>query len=207
MLLVVALKLEKTAPRISVAVATETAFGMGTVGACSRSGAGAGARRAYPMADPEQLALLKSGVQPWNGWRGHNLYEKIDLTEANLAGADLNEANLSRAIMSRADLSRARLHWANLSEANLTRADLRWANLSGAHLSRASLNRAKLGETLLIDLDLGTTKGLDTSSSCAMPRSRSSISFLRILLTRKPCALALMTLSRVSLLSWTVSIT
>jgi hypothetical protein len=51
------------------------------------------------MANQEQLALLKSGVEKWNEWRESNR-EKIRLNDANLSGADLSGAkgvNLSKA--------------------------------------------------------------------------------------------------------------
>lgn len=97
------------------------------------------------MANAEQLALLKAGVEGWNTWRGMNPEEKIDLTVADLRGADLSEANLSGANLRGADLIRANLRGANLyradlSQANLTMADLIEADLRGACLLKATLS-------------------------------------------------------------------
>jgi uncharacterized protein YjbI with pentapeptide repeats len=58
-------------------------------------------------------------------------YQRLDLSYANLAGADLNGAHLEKA---------------RLLHINLHKADLREAHLSGADLSHANLERASLGE-------------------------------------------------------------
>ena len=73
----------------------------------------------------------------------------VDLSGANLNGADLREANLegtnlSKANLFQADLRIANLQGANLREANLFKADLRVADLRGANLSQADLGGAYL---------------------------------------------------------------
>ena len=45
------------------------------------------------MVDKEQLERLKQGVEGWNAWREEHPDIKIDLKEADLAGANLTEAN------------------------------------------------------------------------------------------------------------------
>jgi hypothetical protein len=98
---------------------------------------------------------------------------RIDLTAANLSGANLHEvrsggpfsgADLSGAILWWADLSHAVLHRVDLSGADLmgallTGALLDFANLTGAHLRNANLTQAGLGsarltEAVLTDADL-----------------------------------------------------
>jgi uncharacterized protein YjbI with pentapeptide repeats len=96
------------------------------------------------MANAQQLALLKAGIEGWNTWRGMNPEEKIDLTVADLRGADLSEANLSGANLRGADLIRANLQGANLYRADLTQANLTIANLIGADLRGACLLKANL---------------------------------------------------------------
>jgi uncharacterized protein YjbI with pentapeptide repeats len=106
------------------------------------------------MANPEQLAKLKEGVEAWNKWRKDNPEIKRDLTEANLTEtnltevdlrkADLGYASLTRAVLERADLTEANLFGANLRKANLRRADLRKANLRKADLAEANLEAANL---------------------------------------------------------------
>ena len=63
-----------------------------------------------------------------------------DLSGANLRGADLRYVNLSDADLSGADLRYINLSDADLSGANLRGADPRYANLSGANLSGAKYN-------------------------------------------------------------------
>jgi len=47
------------------------------------------------MANEEQLAILRQGVEVWNEWRTENLDVEVDLSGANLSGADLARADLS----------------------------------------------------------------------------------------------------------------
>jgi hypothetical protein len=121
------------------------------------------------VADQEQLAILKQGVEVWNKWqrdnpsveidlRNANLRETIlpganlwnayftvaDLTKANLNGANLTKADLYGANLREANLRETILPGANLSEADLTGADLPGADLSGAYLYGANLTRADL---------------------------------------------------------------
>lgn len=94
----------------------------------------------------------------------HAELNKADLTYADLSGADLTSAdltsaNLSRALvveadLSGADLTDARVDLANLGGANLTGTGLVHVDLSGANVSRANLTRA-----ILIESDL-TSAGL-----------------------------------------------
>ncbi|MCL1469500.1 pentapeptide repeat-containing protein [Argonema antarcticum] len=136
------------------------------------------------MANEQQLALLKKGVNVWNEWReknpetrpdlreaelqkedlgGVNLMEadlrSCDLSGANLMGAtlrfcDLRGANLSQAYLSNADFSEANLCEANLSEAYLFEANLSRVNLNGADLQWAYLGQADLSGTYAIEANL-----------------------------------------------------
>ncbi len=117
------------------------------------------------MSNPEHLAILKQGVNPWNKWR-HNNNESVvpdlshadlrgaNLSEAYLLGADLREANLRGVNLCRADLSLADLREANLSEADLGSANLGSAHLTEADLTGADLHDAYLGGTELIRANL-----------------------------------------------------
>jgi hypothetical protein len=106
------------------------------------------------MADPQQLGLLKRGVEAWNAWRAQHPDVTIDLTGADLADANLQSAHLNHAQLDGADLTKARLFGAQLvgaklNAARLVDADLGWANLSEASLLTADLSGADLNSALL----------------------------------------------------------
>jgi uncharacterized protein YjbI with pentapeptide repeats len=111
------------------------------------------------MANQEQLALLRRGIEGWNQWRNEHAARQLDLSGADLSHAHLSQANLKGADLNGADLSgadlyRANLSLAHLSEANLTEAILFGADLSRAKLSEATLSRAQLSEAKLFGADL-----------------------------------------------------
>ena len=106
------------------------------------------------MANKKHLQIIKQGTDAWDRWREKNLEVKPDLSEANLSGENLGQAELSGANLSRADLRKANLGGANLNWAELTGANLAGADLSGAYLSRADLKWANLAEAKLAGADL-----------------------------------------------------
>jgi uncharacterized protein YjbI with pentapeptide repeats len=139
------------------------------------------------MANPEQLKILKQGVNAWNEWRRGNRGMNPDLKGANLStvnlhgaylrradliGADLSDANLYGADFTGADLSGALLNQTALTEANLSRVELCGADLSGADLGGTDLRGADLDNsdfagvlaygTVFGDNDLSRVKGLET---------------------------------------------
>ena len=67
------------------------------------------------MANEEQLAHLKQGIDYWNAWRQENDSIKIDLREADLRGAALHEANLAGVRLIGAQLVETNLESANLT--------------------------------------------------------------------------------------------
>ena len=131
------------------------------------------------MANEEQVAILKQGVEVWNEWRYQNpdavvnlwrvdlsqadlvgpiLWntneERVNLTDANLTDANLWDANLLGAYMNGADLTGADLRGAKLSGADLTGADLSDADLTRANLTRANLTKADLSDADLTGAEL-----------------------------------------------------
>ena len=98
-------------------------------------------------------AILFGGFGPVIGWllsERLGVVDRIDLSGAdlvgaNLRGADLVGANLRRAYLRDADLVGADLRDADLVGANLRDADLRGADLRGANLRDADLRGANLG--------------------------------------------------------------
>ncbi|MFC8678057.1 pentapeptide repeat-containing protein [Streptomyces griseorubiginosus] len=79
---------------------------------------------------------------------------RLNLSGADLTGADLTRATLSGADLTGADLTRATLSGADLTDADLTRANLTRANLSGADLTGADLYSTILREADLTGADL-----------------------------------------------------
>ena len=86
----------------------------------------------------------------------------IDLTGANLAGADLTSALLVRVDFTGTDLAHAYLYGADLSGARFVRADLTGAALSGTRLTDADLTRARLTDA---DLYGAALSGADLSGA------------------------------------------
>ena len=142
------------------------------------------------MANQEQLAILKQGVEVWNKWRQES-DSIIDLTDADLRpyplqGIDFSDAylirtNLSQVDMSAAYLDGARLRGANcsksnfsdvnfsevafdnanLTEANLTNGSYYGARFKSTVLEGANLSGSLLGETIFFDVNLSQVSGLE----------------------------------------------
>jgi len=70
--------------------------------------------------------------------------KKVDLSDADLRGANLEDAYLNGANIKGADLSDTDLHYANLSNADLSCSNLRGTDLYGANLRGANLRSADL---------------------------------------------------------------
>ncbi|MCB0565405.1 MAG: pentapeptide repeat-containing protein [Phaeodactylibacter sp.] len=79
----------------------------------------------------------------------------IMLQGADLAHANLQEANLWGAYLQEADLVQAKLQGAFLANAKLQKANLLFVNLHGANLKYANLQKAKLVGTNLQEANLG----------------------------------------------------
>ena len=101
------------------------------------------------MANQEQLAILKRGVEAWNMWRQENSTTKVDLSGAVLSGKNLTGIDFRDAHLTRADFREANLQGARLTLANLSR-----AALIGASLNRANLKETRLAHTIVMNADL-----------------------------------------------------
>ena len=116
------------------------------------------------MANPEHLRALAQGVQAWNAWRKQQPGVLVDLTEADLSGAELPGVDFSRANLLSVNLSNANLSGAkfgnaflllaNLAEARLHDAELYRTVLEGVDLSKADLSYAKLMKAYLLGANL-----------------------------------------------------
>lgn len=109
---------------------------------------------------------------------------RIDLSHANLRGADFSGADLSLANLGGADLTGARLtsarlygaylqnavlRGAKLNGSRLQRADLRWANLDLAQLRGANLSGSKLFKARVTDYQLSQAVSL---AGAVLPNGR-----------------------------------
>ena len=121
------------------------------------------------MANPEHIQWLLEGVDAWNARRintpfvpdlsgvdvvakfqeagqmrsdGRALLGKLDLSEANLKGANLAEADLTLSDLSGADLTESVLALSDLTAASLAGANFTGAELFQADLSGVDLNGA-----------------------------------------------------------------
>lgn len=94
------------------------------------------------MADADQVALLRSGIPGWNGWRAQHAGVSPDLSGASLRGFDLAGADLSGVDLRQADLRGAALRGARLTG----------ARLDGANLFKAVLKDADLQGAVLLDV-------------------------------------------------------
>ena len=109
------------------------------------------------MANEEQLEAAKQGSKVWNRWREENDGIDYDLTGADLRNVDLHRANLSCL-----DLSGVDFRYANLFEAQLYGSGLFEVNFSGAILVDSDFENVIMEGTILGNLDLSKTMGLDT---------------------------------------------
>jgi len=109
------------------------------------------------MANEEQLAILRQGVDVWNEWRKENGTTKVDLSGAILSGTNLNGVDFGDARLTRVDFREANLQKARLSLANLSK-----ASLIGVSLKQAVLKEARLAHTIIMNSDL---RDVDLSSA------------------------------------------
>jgi hypothetical protein len=116
------------------------------------------------MANPEDLEILKQGIEVWEIWREEyphiipdlsNVdFERADLRGVNFEEVILSNTNFTEADLSEANLTGAKLVGANLSDANFEGTVFVGANLKGADLSGANLLGANLSNTNLSGANL-----------------------------------------------------
>ena len=124
------------------------------------------------MANEEQLAILKQGVDVWNRWREEYHDVKIDLRCVDLPEMDLRNGNFIGIDISNANFEKGNLGKASLRGAYLFNANFKEANLSGTNLSKATLSRADLTDANLSKSDIYEA---DFNKAC-LKRSDLSIS-------------------------------
>jgi uncharacterized protein YjbI with pentapeptide repeats len=109
-------------------------------------------------------------------------FSDVDLSGINLNGCDISFANFSSVRLKRAEFRKARMLGANLSgadlwganlfqatatsvdlsSADLTHAELRHVDFTESNFSNADVTYAWMGHTILDEVDLSNTRGLDT---------------------------------------------
>jgi uncharacterized protein YjbI with pentapeptide repeats len=101
------------------------------------------------MANEEQLAILKQGIETWNQWRKEQSSLKVDLSGADLSGVDLAGIDFRDARLTRVDFRESNLQRTRFSLSNLSR-----ASLIGASLNQANLKETRLSSAIVINADL-----------------------------------------------------
>ncbi len=147
------------------------------------------------MANEEQLAILKQGVQVWNEWRINNSLVRPDLVGANLSGMVLIDVNIANTILIKqdpvwaelkptpsgyvrrvdlikgqfrgVDFSKTDLRDVNLVGATLARANLSDANIAGAHLTATPLIKADIRRAKLNGTNLVAAQLIEADLSGA----------------------------------------
>ena len=104
-----------------------------------------------------QIAWLRRSARFVSWAMRQGLVPMLPMSEADLRGADLYEANLRGADLRGADLYGAVLRWADLSRADLRGAVLRWADLREADLREADLYGADLYGAIGLETAIGYT--------------------------------------------------
>lgn len=112
------------------------------------------------MANKKQVEIINKGRADWDVWREKNPDAQIDLSKAQLNGANLIKAPLQGANLREADLFNAELMGTNFQGSDLSGANLCTADLTSANLRGATLCGAKFWGTKVVTVDLSETKGL-----------------------------------------------
>jgi hypothetical protein len=125
------------------------------------------------MADPEHLALVRSGVDNLNEFCRQNENVALDLEGADFSGMKLQNvrlqaAKLAGANFEGADLRNARFNSGDLRDVNFRDADLRGASLHRANITGADLRGAKFD-----------TLGLGGQRMCISPESFKDVRWER----------------------------
>lgn len=110
------------------------------------------------MADPEHVALVRSGTEAVNAFAAEHDKASLDLTGAELRGIGLPGAELKGAKLRGADLRDADLRKTSLNSADLRDCDLRGADLRASNMHRTTLAGADLRGAKLDAIGVGNQR-------------------------------------------------
>lgn len=123
------------------------------------------------MANEEQLAILRQGVDVWNAWQLAQ-HDPIDLSGADLRRLTLDGVNFAHADLHGADLSDTHLIDANMKAADcsgatfertlMRGADLNSTNFTDARMRNAVLSRGRIIETNFTNAQLNSASFAET---------------------------------------------
>src|SRR3989338_6846226 len=128
------------------------------------------------MANPDHVKLLSNCQIAIAQWRSDHTEQWLDLSEADLHGANLAGLNLTYADFRKADLSGANLSGAELAFAKFEDAKLVGANFSDTFMMFSDLSRANLNSAVF--------DGANLTDAILEECSFGSASFNKTVLTR-----------------------
>ena len=91
------------------------------------------------MANQEQLAILKQGVQAWNDWRKNNQKIQPDLSNTDFRGAELDFIDFSNTNLMNINFSKSKLSYAKFRDASIGKTNFNQAILIKADFSFVNL--------------------------------------------------------------------
>jgi|GEM_PF-3393746 len=115
------------------------------------------------MANIEQIKILCDGVKTWNDyWARSDAIPDlthIEIRNANLQGAQLNDCDFDGSTFSNVDLrnsnlQHARLNGINVSRSSFENAQLQWVELKGSDFKRVCFRNAKLNDAEAFELKI-----------------------------------------------------
>lgn len=95
--------------------------------------------------------VIKKGGRAWNAWKSRHTDIHADLSNLDLRGVDLSDADLAYTTLCGSKFRRANLRNALIADADLSGADFSGADLSRARLYESSLRNCKFRKAILSD--------------------------------------------------------
>lgn len=137
----------------------------------------AGRGRAFSMANPKHLEIIRKGVKAVREWRKHHPEERLDLSEAILDRPDLDKTNLSEANLMKSTIKYGSIDYGSLAKANMSHATIAFSALRETDMSFVKFTKGmffcntafqiNLANADLHDTDLSGTTFLNANLSGA----------------------------------------